>query len=45
MEQRTTRCESNRIHRPARDAPLQFRAHIETRPTQAYDLTVMIEWS
>ena len=24
---------------------LQFRARFETRPTQAYDLTVMIEWS
>jgi hypothetical protein len=24
---------------------LQFRARFETRPTQAYNLTVMIEWS
>ena len=24
---------------------LQFRTRFETRPTQAYDLTVMIEWS
>jgi hypothetical protein len=24
---------------------LQFRARFETRPTQAYDQTVMIEWS